>query len=759
MPLLVLSGIIPLVLMAIFYATEIASKKITAEAEANLKLQSKLLAENVQAWNESNILALLNLSKQPDIVHPNPTQQKIILSEIVNTYHHLYLARTINLHGWNIARNDKLKPKYYGDRNYFKNAILGKKINYETIISRTNSKPALCISTPTYKQDHIIGVTSLCTNLNALAKQVGKLRFGRTGYAFIVDNNGNILAHYNEQLLSGEKLINISEYPPVKNILADNLGDFTFEDKNQVKWVSYSNRLNNGWSIVIVQEEAEFLNGKTQFQNLALLISFVVVFGVISLTWFVAHQLIKPISYLSSAATNIAEGQLNQKVEIDQEDELGTLALSFNRMATQLQIYFEELKQAREEAIAANLAKDKLIANISHEFRTPLNSVLGYAKILHKDRSLDSEQVHKLNNILRSGTYLLNLINDILDISKSKIGKINLNVTEFEFPNFLNSLIDIVESSAREKRLQLRTEFNNIPTTIKSDQKRLAQVLLNLLSNAIKFTSSGEIVLKVSNINNINAQLPKKLRFEIIDTGTGLSEKEIGKIFNPFEQAGDIKSRYLGTGLGLTISKQLVELMGGKLQVKTKLGKGSNFWFEIVCSQEKFDSKRSIKQRMPIILGYKGKKLKLLVVDDQRENLLLLENILEPLGFIIVTANNGDEMLNIVAQEKPDLICLDLFMPVKTGLTSAKQLQKIPEFSNIPIIIISASSITKEMQDYLNCEAFLSKPLEEEKLLELLQKYLHLEWIYRQEDREIKEAKIEKILLDSSDVHPKVLNS
>ena len=743
-PLLVLSGIIPLISIAIFYGTESASKKITKKAEETLALKSQLLAENLQGWDESNILALLNLNKQPDLVNLNPDKQEIILAEIVNTYDHLYLAHTINLQGWNIARSDEKEPKYYGDRNYFKTAVLGNEINYETIISRTNNKPALCISTPTRSLEKIIGVSSICTDLNALAKQVGQLKFGQTGYAFLIDQNADLLAHPNAQLLSGEKLTNISDYPPVKNILAGNIGNFSFEDDKNIKWVSYSTRLENGWAVVLLQEEAEFLNSKTQFQNLAFSISFVVILGVSGLTWFLANRLIKPISNLSSAAINISEGQLDQKVEIKQKDELGILAFSFNHMATQLKNSFDKLQQAKEEAISANFAKDRFLANISHEFRTPLNSVLGYAKILQRDRSLNTQQVEKLNIIVQSGNHLLTLINDILDFSKSKVNKIELNLTEFDLSNFLKAVTGIVESEAREKGLQLKTEFKNIPSTIKADQKRLTQVLINLLSNGIKFTSSGEIALKVSlieTIKNTDSQLLQKLRFEVIDTGMGISKKELKKIFQPFEQAGNIESRYIGTGLGLAISKQLVELMGGKLRVKSKLGEGSNFWFETVFSQEKINSKVQQKQGIQTILGYKGRGRKLLVVDDKPENRSLLVNILEPIGFEVLTADNGEEMLNIVNKERPDLICLDLFMPVKTGFTSVKQLRQIPEFSNIPIIVISATSITEEMRQYLKCEAFLSKPFEEEKLLELLQQYLHLEWIYKRDARKIENAK------------------
>lgn len=755
MPLIVLSGIIPLISVASFYATKGAARKITQEATQNIALKSNLLAENVENWDESHVLALLNLSRQPDIVDSDPNIQQPVLSEIVNTYDHLYLAHTINLQGWNISRSDAKAPKYYGDRTYFKEAVAGNRINYQSIISRTTKQPALCMSTPSYQQGEIAGVTSTCTDLNDLTEQVGKLRFGETGYAFLVDQNADILAHPDPELLSGKELTNFGEYPPVKNILSNNVGNFfSFTDGDDVKWISHSTRLNNGWAVIIMQEESEFLANETQFQNLALLISFVVIFGTSGLTFIIANRLIKPIIDLSNAAITISKGNLDQRVDTNRKDELGILASSFNHMAAKLTKSFEELQQtfkklekAKEEAISANLAKDKFLANISHEFRTPLNSVLGYAKLLQIDDSLNSSQIDQLKTIQQSGTYLLTLINDILDLSKSKTGNMQLHPKEFDLLSSLNVIIRIVESEAQTKGLRLRTKFENLPDTIVADQKRLTQVLINLLNNAIKFTSKGEILLKVSSVKTTNndSSLKRKIRFEVIDTGIGIKPKEIKKIFQPFEQAGKLSSRSLGTGLGLSISKQLVELMGGKLSVKSQEGRGSNFWFEAMFIQEQDISEQPATLTMDSIQGYKGKKRTILVVDDKQENRLLLANMLDPIGFRILVAENGEKMFSLLKKEKPDLIFLDLLMPVKTGFTAAKQLQQEPKFKDIPVIILSACSITSDMREYLKCEAFLNKPFEEEELLGLLAEYLNLQWVYKQ--RKPKNQKVNQVEL------------
>ena len=741
MPLLVLLGIIPLISVAIFTATDRASKMIRQESKENLKLKAELLSESIQSWDESNVLALLNLNKQPDIVNPNIARQKIILSQIVETYEHLYTARTINLDGWSIAGSDEEEEEgYYGDRKYFQSAIQGNKVNYQALIEKNSKKPALCISSPIENQLQIEGVTVICTDLKTLAKQVGKLRFGQTGYAFIVDINGFILVHPESQYLLGTKLKNYSKYPPVNNLLNENKGYLPFQDDQGVNWVSYSSKIENGLGVVVLQEESEFLQNKIEFQRLAFQIGLVTIMGTSVLTMLLANRLIRPIGNLTNAALNIANGKLDKRVTIKREDELGILASSFNQMATKLKTSFEELKQAKETAVSANHAKDRFIANISHELRTPLNSIIGYAKLLKRELpALNAKHTEEFNIIEKSGIHLLTLINDLLDFSKNQANKMELHLDSVNLPEFLKGVIGIVENQAKEKGLEVVTKFENIPDRIQADDKRLRQILINLLNNAIKFTDRGQVILRVTGTDKIQStkgELEEKIRFEVIDTGVGISQVEQTKIFQPFEQAGEVRLKNIGTGLGLAISQQLVRLMGGTLQVNSKLGKGSNFWFETLFSLvDKASALPRQNLKIENILGYKGIDRTIIVVDDKKANRWLLVNILEPLGFNVVTAENGEEMFDVIKQEeRVDLICLDLFMPKKTGFTSVKQLRQAPKFKDIPIIIISATSITEEMGEYLQCDAFLSKPLEEEKLLKLLQQYLDLEWIYKEEN-------------------------
>ena len=681
----------------------------------------------------------------------NPQEQTPVLETIVNNYTHIYLAHTVDKEGWILARSDGKEPGgYRADRTWFKNPIAGVDLTRQVLISRTIEQPALCLSTPIRgNKSTILGVTAICSDLEALSQQVGKLKFGQTGYAFIVDETGTVLAHPNREYLSGSKLKDLSDYPPVKHFLSKN-GDgdiFSFQDFDGVDWISYQVRLNNGWGVLVVQEQTEFLKSEQEFENLAFFIAGVAVIGVSLVTGILANRLIAPISNLTEAASAIANGKFERKITINRQDELGILARSFNKMKAELKSLFlnlekliekrtAQLKQAKEEAeqasaraLAANQSKDRFIANISHELRTPLNSIIGYNRLVQQDRELNSTHLEHLKIVEKSSIHLLSLINDLLDISQAQLEHITLYPNDLELVNFLKEVVDLVSVPAQEKNIALQQEYNNLPTWIHIDDKRLRQILLNLLSNAIKFTHEGQVSLKVSALDSIqinNDSLPQqKLRFEVIDTGVGMSKEDAQKIFQPFEQVGNIESRTAGVGLGLSISSELVKLMGGKLQVNSQLGIGSIFRFDL----DVLVLPKKLKQIEPEILPAQittnqGAKPRILVADDKQVNRDLLVEMLQPRGLEVFTANDGEQMLKMAAAVQPDLILLDLFMPVKTGFTSAKEIRQDPHLKNIPIIVVTASSITKEMSAYLNCEAVLHKPIDEQQLLTLLHQYL-----------------------------------
>ncbi len=412
----------------------------------------------------------------------------------------------------------------------------------------------------------------------------------------------------------------------------------------------------------------------------------------------------------------------------------------------------EELVTATEKAELASQAKSIFLANMSHELRTPLNGILGYAQILNRDPDLTTTQSDGLSIIYNSGQHLLTLINDALDLAKIEARRLELTPAPLAFPAFLDDIAALMSMAAHQKGLQFFYEPDpNLPLFIQADEKRLRQVLLNLLGNAVKFTEQGSVTLRVSNKQgstgareSLYSSAPHPpaplLHFEVDDTGPGIPADQQEKIFQPFEQVGDSRQREQGTGLGLVISRQLVELLGGKIQVESppaqsKIETGSRFWFEARFPIA--EAVEPVKTPRPQITGYKGARRRVLVVDDKSSNRLVLLNLLEPLGFVVNLAENGQEALDVAKQTRPDLILMDLVMPVMTGFEAIAALRDTPELADIPIIAVTASVLTMDQVQSrrIGCDNFMAKPVEADKLYELLAQYLNLEWTRDQEQR------------------------
>jgi signal transduction histidine kinase/CheY-like chemotaxis protein len=400
----------------------------------------------------------------------------------------------------------------------------------------------------------------------------------------------------------------------------------------------------------------------------------------------------------------------------------------------------QEAEFQRQKAELANRAKSEFLSNMSHELRTPLNGILGYTQILKRNRDLNTMQMDSINIIHQSGKHLLTLINDILDLSKIEARKMELYPNDVHLQIFLDGIGGIIRMRAEEKNVLFKMEVpSSLPLGVNVDEKRLRQVLINLLGNAVKFTDRGKVILRVSTLGKLRVEGDTQkqcLRFEVEDNGVGMTPNELDKIFLPFEQVGAKEARQAGTGLGLAISRQLVEQMGGELQVKSEKNKGSLFWFEVTLPVVKItDQVEQIVSEQ--ITGYEGKQRTILVVDDKRDNRLMLLSMLEPLGFNVVLGNNGQEEIDKAKEIQPDMILTDLVMPVKTGFEAVQEIRQIPTLKDTPIIAVSASvfDMDQNKSQVMGCNAFLPKPIDEGKLLSLLAKYMNLSWIYETQDQ------------------------
>jgi PAS domain S-box-containing protein len=380
---------------------------------------------------------------------------------------------------------------------------------------------------------------------------------------------------------------------------------------------------------------------------------------------------------------------------------------------------------ARRVAEEANRAKGEFLAKMSHELRTPLNGILGYAQILSRDFSLGARQRENVAVIQHSGEHLLALINDILDLAKIEAGKLALEPGPLLLADFLRAIHRIILVQAQQKGLQLVWDTApDLPTAVRADQRRLRQVLLNLLANAVKFTDRGQVSLSVSR------PVPGRLRFEVRDSGVGISAAQLSALFQPFEQVGEDLRRPEGTGLGLAISRQLVHLMGGEIQVESRPAQGSLFWFDLDMHLATIQPSASTGRQ--VMTGYNGPRKTVLVVDDVPENRSMLVDLLAPLDFELIEAANGREALDRAQVRPLDLVLTDLVMPEMGGWEFTRRLRELPGTARVPVIVVSADVFGGQGPELsaAGADAFLSKPIDTEELLGKIVALLKLEPTY-----------------------------
>jgi signal transduction histidine kinase/DNA-binding LacI/PurR family transcriptional regulator/ActR/RegA family two-component response regulator len=438
-------------------------------------------------------------------------------------------------------------------------------------------------------------------------------------------------------------------------------------------------------------------------------------------------------------------GFANQNLSFDTESSLWVQSallgatLKRDALVTHLEAQAQVLAQARDAAETANRAKSEFLATMSHELRTPLNGILGYAQILTRAGGLNAPQAQGLQIILQSGEHLLTLINDILDLAKIDADKLDLMPTVVHLPTFLEAIVGICRARADQKHLTFVYEQQlQLPVGILVDEKRLRQVLLNLLGNAIKFTAHGGVTLRVSSefhTMETETQNTVTIRFEVSDTGVGISAADVPRLFRPFEQVGSARQRAGGAGLGLAISQRLLQRMGSALQVESQVEHGSTFWFDlsVLVTTEALELKRPSGR--PVI-GYAGPRQTILVVDDSSYNRAFLVDLLSPLGFTVVEAADGDAALTQVRVLRPNAILMDLRMPGMSGMAVTQAIRQTEELREMIILAISASVFDTDRQQSLlaGCDAFLPKPIHVEQLLEVLAAQLGLTWRYAEDE-------------------------
>ena len=459
-------------------------------------------------------------------------------------------------------------------------------------------------------------------------------------------------------------------------------------------------------------------------------------FFLLLLLIFAAYKIIGNLARTNRNIVKILEGftkELETKVE---------------ERTAQLEESIIKTEAALAQAQNANQAKSRFLANMSHELRTPLNAILGFTQLMTRDVSIGSEQQENLKIINRSGEHLLKLINDILEMSKIEVGQITLNESSFDLHIMLKSIEEMLRLKANAKNLYLSFDIaSDVPQIIEADEGKLRQIIINLLGNALKFTNAGSIILRVKKESIQKLAKAEQIEFlfadtyslyfAVEDTGPGIEPEEIAHLFTPFEQTKVGRVSNEGTGLGLSICHKFVELMCGELKAESVVGQGSRFYFQIPLREQKAIAEianQDHKQQKVIRLADNQPKYRILAVDDVPASRLLLNKLLTGIGFAVREAGDGQEAIFLWSEWNPDLILMDMRMPIIDGYEATKHIKADPKGKNTIIIALTASAFEEERVEILSagCDDFMRKPFQEAELLTKIGQCLNVDYLYEE---------------------------
>lgn len=728
-------------------------------------------------------------------------------------------------------------------RPWFQAAVKAGKPSWSKIypfFSRKNTSLGITPVHPIYKPTgELIGVLAINVTLLHITEFINTLKISQSGQSFIMERSGDLVVSSTiaqpfrvkgegeKREIERLKAVD-SDQPTVKataQYLRDRFGDFKDISQSQqqkfqingtwhyVQVVPTQDSHGLDWLVVVVVPESDFMAQIHENTRTTILLSLGALGLAIAIGLYTARWIVRPILKLKEAAIALSEGDFSKTVNINRADELGVLAGAFNSMAAQLQTSFAELEEKNTKLEELDKLKDEFLANTSHELRTPLNGIIGLTESLIDGATgaLSDNTKSNLTMIASSGRRLSALVNDILDFSRLKHRNIDLQIKPTAVREIVGVVMMLCQSLVGQKPLQLVNAISADLPLVDADENRLQQVLYNLVGNAIKFTEMGTIEISAKIVAGhlpppslregaLTSRLQSflydsQIEIAIADTGIGIPADKLDRIFESFEQADGSTARiYGGTGLGLAVTKQLVELHGGKITVSSVVGEGSRFSFTLPVAQEQHHpigrtDSETVSERddlaeamipykpsnlpatRPILhkpiakslLDSNSSNLKILIVDDEPVNLQVLVNNLSLANYAIAQANNGLEALELVEQGfKPDLVLLDVMMPHMTGYEVSQRLRERFLPSELPIVMLTAKNQASDLVAGFEAGAsdYLTKPFSKDELLARIKTHINLSRLISEnrnlniKHEELAQEKTDlEILLDTTTEH------